>query len=101
MIDVPNLETTLKQGETKTITIGIERGKNFDQDVKLEFANLPPGVKVEPMNPTIPASEKNDQIKLEAAPDAALGEHTITVTGKPAHEGAATSATLKIQVKKP
>lgn len=100
-LDVPNLETDLKQGEKKTITIGIVRGKNFDQDVKLDFGDAPPGVKVSAVSQEIKAGEKNVQVTLEVAKDAALGEHQITVTGTPAREGAKTSAKFQIEVKKP
>jgi uncharacterized membrane protein len=99
-LDLPNLETTLKQGETKTITIGIMRGKNFDQDVKVEFSEPPKGVKVTAAHSTVKASDKDVQVTIEAAPDAALGEHAITVSGTPAREGAKTSAQFKIDVKK-
>src|SRR4051812_13520472 len=41
------------QGDTKEEKITIHRGKNFDQDVKLQFTNLPTGVTIEPMDPTL------------------------------------------------
>src|SRR6478735_7388523 len=40
--------TNLKQGETKSVSVSISRGKNFDQDVKLGFSGVPEGVKVTP-----------------------------------------------------
>lgn len=100
-LSVPMLETTVKQGEKKTVTISISRGTNFDQDVKMDFSEPPKGVKVTPADSTLKAGSKDMQVTIDAAPDAALGEHTITVTGTPAKEGAKTSATFKIQVKKP
>jgi len=99
-LDVPILSTSLKQGETKTITISLSRGKNFDQDVKLEFSGAPEGVKVTPNENSIKHSDKEVQVKIEAAKEAALGEHTITVTGTPAKDGAKGTATFKIEVKK-
>ena len=100
-LDVPNLETDIKQGESKTIKISISRGKDFDQDVKLEFAGAPKGLKVTAAESMLKASEKEVQVKLEAAADAPLGEHTITVTGSPARDGAKTSANFKVEVQKP
>jgi len=100
-LTLPNLETSIKQGEKKTVTIGISRGKNFDQDVKLSFGNPPKGVTITPETPALKASEKEDAITIEADKDAALGEHTITVTGTPAKSGDKTSADLKIKVVKP
>jgi len=99
-LEIPSLETSIAQGESKTITVGLSRGKNFDQDVKLDIGQLPQGVKIAPANPELKASDKNVQITIEAAKDAALGHHTITLTGSPSREGAKTTATLKIEVKK-
>jgi uncharacterized membrane protein len=92
--------TSINQGETKVVTVSINRGKNFDQDVKLDFAGVPTGVKVTPANPSLKASEKSVDVTIAAAADAALGEHTIKVAGAPG-TGSATSGELKITVKKP
>jgi hypothetical protein len=101
-LDPPNTQTTIEQGQTKTITLGIDRGKNFSQDVKLDFSNVPPGVTITPpADGTLKASEKEVQVTIAAAKDAALGEHTITVTGTPAREGPKATNTFKIQVNKP
>jgi hypothetical protein len=98
-IEVPRLETDIKQGESKTVTVGIDRGKNFDQDVRLEVSGAPKGVTVTPASPMIKAADKNVQLTIQAAKDAALGEHEITVTATPAKQGAKTSAKFQIQVK--
>src|ERR1700682_5782780 len=42
-LDPPNLATKVKQGESKAVSIGIHRGKNFDQDVTLRFSDVPKG----------------------------------------------------------
>jgi uncharacterized membrane protein len=97
-LDPPKTETNLKQGETKTITVSISRGKKFDQDVKLDFSGAPKGVKVTAASPEIKANIKDVQVTIEAAKDATLGEHTITVNGTPAKEGPKASKTFKIQV---
>jgi len=100
-LDVPTFEKNVNQGQTRAITIGIHRGTNFDQDIKLDFGKLPMGITIDPASPVVKAGDKNVQINVMAANDAALGEHTITVTGTPARSGAPTSTTFKIQVKKP
>ena len=41
---VPHMSTTLHQGEAKEVAIGIDRGKNFEEDVTLTFADGPKGV---------------------------------------------------------
>src|SRR5262245_14294202 len=58
-LSVPVLSTKLKQGESREVVIGIKRGKNFDEDVVLEFDDLPKGVTVEPASPTIKHGDKN------------------------------------------
>jgi len=99
-ISLPTFETGLKQGEKKSVRISISRGKNFDQDVKLDFGKLPTGITVTPTMPTIKHGENDVEVNFEAAKDAALGDHTVNVTATP-KDGAATSGEMKIGVKKP
>ena len=98
-LDMPTLETSIKQGETKKVNVGISRGKNFSQDVKLDFGMLPQGLKITPANPVIKAGDMSVDVSVEAAKDAALGHHAITVTGAPT-TGDKGVATLKLEVKK-
>jgi uncharacterized membrane protein len=98
-LDTPNLSTKVKQGETKEVTIGIDRGKNFDQDVTLKFEGLPKGVTIEPATVTIKHGDKDAKVTVHAADDAALGESTITADGKPAN-GNTASNTFKLTVEK-
>ena len=39
-LSVPTFSTKIKQGESKAVTVGISRGKNFDEDVALKFDGL-------------------------------------------------------------
>jgi len=82
-LDTPTLATNLKQGETKEVTIGIKRGKNFGEDVKLKFSDPPKGVTFEPNEPMIKVGDSEAKVKVKVADDAALDKHTITVTGHP------------------
>jgi hypothetical protein len=100
-LSAPMTGTTLKQGEKADLKIGISRGKNFDQDVKVSFSNLPQGVTITPANPTLKASEKETDVKVEAGKDAALGDFTVNVAGKPVREGPEGTGTIKLTVKKP
>src|SRR5688572_25356846 len=52
-LSVPVLSSSLQQGAQTEGTIGIQRAKNFDQDVALQFADVPEGVTIEPANPKI------------------------------------------------
>ncbi len=76
--------TTLKQGETETVSIGISRDKKFDRDISLEFGPMPAGVSVEPNAPVIKHGKATAQVTLTATGDASLGNFTIEVTGHPA-----------------
>jgi hypothetical protein len=82
-LSVPTIQNRIKQGEAKQYTIGINRGKNLDEDVALKFDNLPKGVTIDPAAPVIKHGEKEAKITLKAADDAAVGEFTIKVTGHP------------------
>src|SRR5262249_24199816 len=99
-LEAPATATSIKQGESKTVTVRMSRGKNFAQDVHLEFGDAPQGVTVTPASRTVKASASELQVTVEAAKNAAVGKHTITVTGKPAQSGAATTVTFDIDVKK-
>ena len=98
-LSVPHMSTILHQGEAKDVSIGIERGKNFEEDVTLKFANGPKGVTVASTNPVIMHGGTEAKVTLKATDDAALGDFTVKVTGHPTKGGDATNE-LKITVAK-
>ena len=98
-LTVPALSAKLKQGEAKEVVIGIKRGKNFDEDVVLTFDELPTGVTVEPASPTIKHGEENVKVMVKAKDDAAVGDHTIKLKGKPSKGKEATNE-VKVSVAK-
>ena len=67
--------------------------------MKLDISGAPPGVKVTPAAPEIKASEKSVDVTIEAAKDATLGEHTVTVKGIPS-TGEPATGSFKVDVKK-
>jgi hypothetical protein len=77
VLNTPPLATKLKQGESKTASIGIKRGKNFDQDVALKFDNLPKGVTIDPAAPVIKHGDTEAKITVHAADDAAVGDFVV------------------------
>ena len=91
--------TSLKQGESKVVLIGIKRGTNFQEDVTLKFSDLPKGVSFEPSNATIKHTETEGKVTLMVAADAALGDFTIKLTGHPT-KGSDGSTELKISIAK-
>jgi len=98
-VSVPS--ATLKQGESKTVTVSIKRGANFDQDVKLEVENAPQGVTFKFDDPTLRASATEVHLTINASNDAALGEHKVMIAATPARSGTPTQTELKVEVKKP
>ena len=98
-LSVPRLSTTLHQGETKEVAIGIERGKNFEGDVTFEFASGPEGVTIKSTNPIIKHGETAAKVTLKATADASLGDFTVKVTGHPT-EGPDSTSEFKITVAK-
>lgn len=91
--------TSLKQGEAKTVSIGIKRDKSFDQDVALKFGDLPKGVTLEPNAPVIKHGDEETEVTITGADDASLGKFDIKVTGHPA-KGADASNEFKLTVAK-
>lgn len=99
-LDAPNLATTIKQGETKVVSIGISRSKNFDQDVALKLEGIPTGVTIAPTEPVIKHGENEVKLNVTAAQDAALNDFTVTVIGHP-ETGADAKNEFKLTITKP
>jgi uncharacterized membrane protein len=95
----PHTSTGIKQGETKTVTIGITRGKNFDEDVTLKIGEMPMGVTLDPASSVLKHGDTEAKLTLKAADDAALGDFTIKITGHPT-KGDNASNEFKITVDK-
>ena len=96
---MPELATTLKQGDTKEVKLTVDRGKDFHEDVVLSFT-APTGITVDPMSHTVAAADSKDvSVKITAAKDAPVGEHDVKVTGTP-KTGNATSVMIKVKVEK-
>jgi hypothetical protein len=101
-LKTPTLAVRLKQGESKQFTIGIDRGKNFDEDVKLTFEgspDIPKGLTFAPAAPTIKHGDKDETITAKAADDAAVGEFKIRVTGHPT-KGKDATDTFEVKIEK-
>ena len=101
-IDVPTFDTKVKQGETQSVTISIERGESFKQDVTLEIKlSKGEGITLDPAKVLVKASDKPDvQLTITAPKDAVLGEYIISVTGTP-ETGEPTSVEFNVKVVAP
>jgi hypothetical protein len=97
----PMTGVSLKQGEKTEVKIGIDRGKNFDQDIALSLNHVPKGVTFSPAHPTIKHGDKDTTVSVEAAKDAAVGDFTVNIVGKPSKEGPEATKPMKLAVKKP
>jgi uncharacterized membrane protein len=99
-IGTPIFTTKVKQGETESVTISVNRGKYFKRDVTLEI-NASKGISVEPTKVVVKGDEKPDvHLRITAAKDANLGEYTVYVKGTP-ESGEATSTEVKVKVVAP
>jgi hypothetical protein len=97
-LSVPFETVTLKQGAKEEVRIGINRGANFGEEVALDVSGLPAGVTVETDAPVIKHGSMGETLMLAAAPDAALGDFTVKVTGQTASSGADFSKEFEVTV---
>jgi uncharacterized membrane protein len=99
-IAVPTFSTEIKQGEVQSVTVSLERGDYFKQDVKLQI-EASKGISVDPTSVIIKASDKPDvQLRIAAAQNAALGEYHVSVRGIP-KTGESTSTVFTVKVVSP
>lgn len=99
-IAVPTFATEIKQGQTQTVAVSLVRGDYFKQDVKLQMETTK-GILVDPTSVVILASDRPEvQISITAAPNAALGEYSVSVRGVP-KTGEPTSTIFTVKVVSP
>ncbi len=99
-IDVPTFDVKVKQGETQTITIKLQRGESFKQDVTLQI-EAAKGISIEPTKILVKASDKPEvDLMITVPKDAALGEYKVSVTGTPT-TGEPASTEFKVKVEAP
>lgn len=98
-LSVPMMSTTLHQGESKEVAVGIKRGTNFEEDVTLKFAEGPKGVTVDSANPVIKHGDTEAKLTFKASDDASLGDFTVKITAHPT-KGTDATSDFKITVAK-
>ena len=86
-LTVPVMSSSLQQGNELEATIGIQRAKNFHEDVALKFADVPKGVTIEPTSPVIKHGDTDAKIAFQASDVAPVGDFQIKVTGHPMKGG--------------
>ena len=97
-LSVPFESVALKQGEEKSVLIGINRGEDFREEVALKVSGLPKGVTLETAAPVITQGSTDATLTFKAASDAALGDFTVKVTGHTASSGADFTKEFKMTV---
>jgi hypothetical protein len=97
VLTTANIE--MRQGESVTVTVGIKRGTNFDQDVKLTLEDLPAGVTAEPVRPLLSNGGTETKFTLTATDGATMGEFNVKLYGRPSKGGDSTNS-FKVTVAK-
>jgi uncharacterized membrane protein len=100
-ISAPTLTTTIKQGDTQTVKLTLNRGSDFKQTVDLSVT-APDKITAKLNKTSVPASDtgKDVDLSISVAKDAPLGDQVVKVTGTP-QGGTATSVDVKIKVEHP
>jgi len=99
-IAVPTFGPTLKQGETQSVTLSLERGESFKQDVTL-LIEATKGLTFDPAKILVKAGDKpNVQLRISADKAAALSEYRVSVMGTPT-TGQPTKAEFNVKVVAP
>ena len=94
-ITVPK-STTIKQGSDAVVTVMLNRGDYFKQDVQLDIKT--DGIAITPSSVLVKASDKPDvECQVAVARDAAIGDYRVMVTGTPS-TGTATSTVFIVTV---
>ena len=87
---------TVKQGAETTITVTLNRGAYFKQDVKLNVEAT--GIRVSPTHVLVKAGDKPGvKLQIAADRDAAIGEYRVSVKGTPT-TGNSTSIVFTVKV---
>lgn len=100
-IVVPTFDTEIKQGEVQSMTISLERGDYFKQDVELQIQASTPGISVDPTNVLVKSSGSPEvHVRVAAPKNAPIGDYTIYVKGLP-ETGEPTSTVFIVKVVSP
>jgi len=95
------LPTTIKQNNSESVKLTLNRGKDFKQNVKLGVTSPSDKVKAELNKTSLTAADPGEVVlKVTVDPDAPLGEHILKVTGTP-EGGTPTNVDVKIKIEAP
>jgi uncharacterized membrane protein len=96
-VTVPSLDTSVQQGDVRAVTVSLQRGKYFKQDVRLQV-QAAEGISVGPTDILVKASESPDvQLRIATTKNTALGSYIVSVKGTPkTGEPTSTAFTVKV-----
>ncbi len=95
----PTMSQSVKQGDTETVDINVDRGANFGSKISFK-AEPPKGVNVKFQPETLnPADPGKTAATISVDKDAPLGDYKIRITATP-EKGTATSQEMKLNVEK-
>jgi uncharacterized membrane protein len=98
-LSLPTGTTDIKQGDKKTVTITVNRGKDFKQAVKLKVDALDKVGASLSKDSVGPADANEVALTLDVGKEAAPGEYKVKVTGTP-ETGTPTAQDFTIKVEK-
>ncbi len=94
-----SVPSPIKQGDTESLKVSLERGKNFHKSVRLE-AKAPDKIHVSVDRNLVKDGESPDvNVRVHPAEEAAPGDYKVTVTGTP-DNGSPTNLELTVKVVK-
>ena len=96
-IVVPTRDTTVQQGDVRAVTVSLQRGAYFKQDVRMQI-KASDGINVGPTDILVKASESPEiQVQIATTTNTALGSYIVSVTGTPkTGEPTSTAFTVKV-----
>jgi hypothetical protein len=96
-IAVPTRDTAIEQGKVSTLTITLERGDYFKEDVELQI-QASEGLSIYPTTIRVKGSDSPDvQLRIATTTNTALGSYLVTVMGIP-KTGEPTSKAFTVKV---
>jgi uncharacterized membrane protein len=94
------MPTTIEAGEERTVSLTVDRGRDFQQNIKLAI-EAPTGIAPDLDRKELrPADTGEVPVKITVSKDMPAGTHTIHVTATP-DNGKATSLDIPVNVKGP
>ena len=97
---VPQGSTQVKQGDTESVRVSLDRGPSFKRDVTLGISSSE-GIAIEPSRVVVRASDRPEvQVRITAATNAAIGTYRVSINATPA-TGESTSAMFDVDVVSP